>query len=518
MSLHALKKGYMLLEYRIEKLLGEGGFGLTYLAFDTHLEKLVAVKEYMPREHAVREDDSKILASSESSKKVYNWGLNAFLNEAKTLAKYEDTNIVRIYRFFKANGTAYIVMEYCEGGCLIDRISKNVGMDEKILVKIMSSLVNGLQLVHNDGILHRDIKPDNIMFRADDTPVLIDFGAARQAIGTKSRKVTTIITPGYAPLEQYSSSGDIGPWSDIYSLAAVSYLCLTGKRPPDIMNRLHEDTIEKLADKINSSPFLAAIDSGLQLQIEDRPQSLSEWSSSWGKHNIQNKSNSTNEDSDKPIYANKYTGIHKKLVIPQPISAQPISNADSFTTINQDYLEHGNNAVKKGSNFFIMALLTVVLFALGLFTYDYYLKQQRHTPIFGNKNIQNNQRTDEIITQDKVKLEDNKPNIQTNNNSVLKAQQFLNQLGYTVTEDGENNARTIESIKDFEKNQQLIITGTVDSILLTALKDSIKTIDDKDWQQAKSDHTKTAYQQYLSKHNKGLYAFDAETEISTIEQ
>ncbi len=518
MSLHALKKGYTLLEYRIEKLLGEGGFGLTYLAFDTHLEKLVAIKEYMPREHAVRENYSKILASSESSKKVYNWGLNAFLNEAKTLAKYEDTNIVRIYRFFKANGTAYIVMEYCEGGCLIDRISKNVGMDEKTLVKIMSSLVNGLQLVHNDGILHRDIKPDNIMFRADDTPVLIDFGAARQAIGTKSRKVTTILTPGYAPLEQYSSSGNIGPWSDIYSLSAVSYLCLTGIRPPDIMNRLHEDTIVKLADKIDSSPFLASIDSGLQLQIEDRPQNLSEWSSSWEKHNIQKKFNSANENSDTPIYANKHTGTHKKLVIPQTISAHPISNANNFTTINQEYFKHDNNAEKKGSSFFIMTLLIVILIALGLFAYDYYLKQQGHTSIFAIFVDKNEQRTDEITAQDKPKLEDKKPNIQINSNSILKAQQFLNQLGYTVTEDGEKNARTVESIKDFETKQQLIITGTVDSILLTALEDRITTIDNKDWQKAKSGHTKTAYQQYLSKHNKGLYVSNAKKEITALEQ
>ncbi len=517
MSLHALKEGYMLLEYRIEKLLGEGGFGLTYLAFDTNLEKLVAIKEYMPREHAVRKDDSQILASSESSEKVYNWGLNAFLNEAKTLAKYEDTNIVRIYRFFKKNGTAYIVMEYCEGGCLIDRISKTKSMNEQVLMRIMNSIVNGLQLVHNDGILHRDIKPDNIMFRNDDTPVLIDFGAARQAIGTKSRKVTTIITPGYAPLEQYSSNGTIGPWSDIYSLAAVSYLCITGKRPPDIMNRLHEDTIKKLGERSNSSPFLKSIDEGLQLQIEDRPQSLSEWSKSWDKHKLQDPVTEriNGNSNNKPIYANKHTGIHKKMVIPEPISARSDSQADEFTIIN-DQSNQNHLSVEKKSSILLPVVLFLVLIALGVFAYDYYLKNQPHTDSIVEKNIP-------TTTIKSNKPVENAKTIQTVEQlplttRILTAQKLLNQLGYTVTEDGINNTRTSASIKAFEKNQGIVETGAVDAILIGKLKAAIESIDANDWQKAKSIDSIPAYQEYLSKHAKGLYATNANSAITTIEQ
>jgi serine/threonine protein kinase len=126
MELHALQPGYHLAEYRIEKLLGEGGFGLTYLAFDTHLDKKVAIKEYMPGDFCVRQNSTTIVAKSESAKTDYEWGLNAFITEAKTLAKFDDPNIVRIYRFFEANGTAYMVMEYCEGGCLSNVFQKPI--------------------------------------------------------------------------------------------------------------------------------------------------------------------------------------------------------------------------------------------------------------------------------------------------------------------------------------------------------------------------------------------------------
>ena len=125
MDLHALQPGYLLSEYRIEKLLGEGGFGLTYLAFDTNIEKKVAIKEYMPSELSLRKDGTSIVPKSSSNKEIYEWGLNSFLNEAKTLAKFENPNIVRIYRFFEANGSAYIVMEHCDGGCLNDFLSKD---------------------------------------------------------------------------------------------------------------------------------------------------------------------------------------------------------------------------------------------------------------------------------------------------------------------------------------------------------------------------------------------------------
>ncbi|MFK8012647.1 MAG: SUMF1/EgtB/PvdO family nonheme iron enzyme [Marinicellaceae bacterium] len=486
MAIHALKANYLLGEYRIEKLLGEGGFGLTYLAFDTHLDKKVAIKEYMPSEHAVRKQDSQIVAKSKSSKTVYDWGLNAFLNEAKTLAKFEDSNIVRIYRFFEANGTAYIVMEYCEGGCLIDKVSKTKPMSEAQLIPIISAISHGLQLVHNDGILHRDIKPDNIMFRLDGTPVLIDFGAARQAIGTKSRKVTTIITPGYAPLEQYSSNGAIGPWSDIYSLSAVAYLCLTGKRPPDIMNRLHEDTIKKLSQKQNASPFLQSIDKGLELQVTDRPQNLSEWSSKWNNFQKPEFKHHSLQTNAPPIYASKEVPNAKENIA-TPISARTSLNPYEETIVNVNSVEINHNK-KSGFGKLMMTLIFLGLIGVGgFFGYDYLDKDKLKSLFNGSEKVE--ELND--VSLDKALIE--------------KVQINLNVLGYKVPENGVLNTRTIESIKDFEIKKNMVVTGTVDKTLLDELKSSIMTQDKLAWKVALQQNTIKAYNSYLSDNPNGAY-------------
>ena len=290
MDLHALQSGYQLHEYRIDKLIGEGGFGLTYLAFDTNLDKTVAIKEYMPSDHAVRQDQTTIVPKSISSKSMYEWGLKAFVDEAKTLAKFDFINIVRVLRFFEENGTAYLVMEFCDGGALSERVvvadstdadKTKFVMRESQVRKLMTALVGGLEKVHQAQILHRDIKPHNIMFRQDGTPVLIDFGAARQALSEKSQSLTSILTPGYAPIEQYSSKGKLGPWSDIYALAAVAYFCLTGKKPTDATDRVVEDDIEWLGDSGHHSAFTKSIDWALAVKASDRPKSLSEWVASW---------------------------------------------------------------------------------------------------------------------------------------------------------------------------------------------------------------------------------------------
>lgn len=457
MAIHALKTNYMLGEYRIERLLGEGGFGLTYLGFDTNLDKYVAIKEYMPSEHAVRSNDSKIIAKSQSSSTVYDWGLNAFLNEAKTLAKFEVPNIVRIYRFFKANGTAYIVMEYCEGGCLIDRISKKSQMPEDLLKNIISDLISGLQLVHDDGILHRDIKPDNIMFRSDGTPVLIDFGAARLAIGTKSRKVTTIISPGYAPMEQYSSNGCIGPWSDIYSLSAVAYLCLTGERPPDIMNRLHEDTIEKLSLRNNSSVFLKSIDKGLELQVNDRPQSLSEWSSNWIENNTEILKKSKKWQShNTPIYADKRSQSNDKSVIGS-ITAR--SKIDSYeqTIVNIKSVELDNNK-NKSIRFIITLLFLGGLGAVGYLGYEKYFLRN----------------TSEILVSEEPK------------------RFFENQKAENIM---------ANQLQDTPQQKELL--------------EKIKK-DEADWKSALNQHSIEAYEQYQNQNPKGLYIDQVSDFISKI--
>ncbi|HFC29437.1 MAG TPA: hypothetical protein ENJ44_00160 [Oceanospirillales bacterium] len=522
MALHALQSGYMLREYRIKGLLGEGGFGLTYLAYDTHLEKKVAIKEYMPSEHAIRENDSKIVPKSESSQKVYKWGLNAFINEAKTLAKFEDPNIVRVYRFFEENGTAYIVMEYCEGGCLVDRIEKGKPMDEAELKMIISAVVHGLQQVHSSGVLHRDIKPDNIMFRSDGTPVLIDFGAARQAIGDKSRKVTTIITPGYAPLEQYSSKGEIGPWSDIYSLAAVAYLCITGEKPPDIMNRLHEDTIVRLSENKNATPFLRAIDAGLRLQVQERPQNLSEWSSIWDEERKQvfNSRNSIKPDSSERIIKNSAKNYRR------PISARTSLQPDELTIVNTRL-----NFEEKPSlfmSFFKMILTIALLAALGFggyLAYNYYQEQQNKQR---DKKLQVQQ-----IQELPVKVNDEKQtssdisNLEVGNTLseqlseqdseiVKKVQKRLNLLGYPVAQDGQADVRTVESIKSFEEKAGLVITGKADAILLEKLNEQLLEQEKQEWQQAQESNNLVEIQAFIIKFPNSQYVNDAKLQIEQI--
>ncbi len=276
----ALGNGTRIAEYRIERLLGEGGFGLTYLALDENLHKQVAIKEYLPVDIAMRGGNAQVIPRTESSRNDFNWGLEAFINEARTLAKFHNPYIVQVFRYFEANGTAYIVMEYVEGRTLRETVQALGQLRQDEIMAILLPVMDGLMDVHGAGILHRDIKPENILIRDNGNPVLIDFGAARQALGGKSRPITAIITPGYVPIEQYSTRGNVGPWSDIYSLAAVAYFCLTRKRPEDASDRVIQDELLPAREAASAQAlpgFLDAIDHGLAVSPQDRPQTLESW-------------------------------------------------------------------------------------------------------------------------------------------------------------------------------------------------------------------------------------------------
>ena len=278
--LNALKQGQALQEYQIVRVLGAGGFGLTYLAFDTNLDKAVAIKEYLPNDIALRSGIVEVLPKSTSAQEDFKWGLEQFLGEARTLAKFNHPNIIRINRFFEANGTGYIVMDYAEGQTLTDKIKAEGVIEENQLKPILLAISDGLKQAHSFGILHRDIKPGNIMLLDDGTPVLIDFGSARQAIGVMSKSVTSIVTPGYAPIEQYDTNGKQGPWTDIYALGAVAFVALVGERPPDATGRIRVDKMTPIAEQKKndaSKSFLAAIDWALCPQEECRPQDIDSW-------------------------------------------------------------------------------------------------------------------------------------------------------------------------------------------------------------------------------------------------
>jgi len=277
MAPNALPAGYALQEYRIEKLLGVGGFGLTYLALDSNLNLKVALKEYLPGEVAMRCADQSIAPRSAESVETYGWGKQRFLDESRTLASFRHPNIVRVMRFFEANGSAYMVMEFVEGAALAAWVEARRPLAEAQVAALVAPLLDGLELVHAAGYLHRDIKPGNIYVRDDTSPVLLDFGSAR----LRASELTAIVTPGYAPFEQYQTQGNQGPWSDLYALGGVLYWMATGKPPLEAVARVRADNMPpavQAGDRNRFRPeFLAAIDWALAPFEDQRPQSVSEW-------------------------------------------------------------------------------------------------------------------------------------------------------------------------------------------------------------------------------------------------
>jgi len=283
----ALEPNTRLHWYEIRSILGQGGFGITYLAYDTNLKQQVAIKEYLPAEFSTRDVSNTVSPISENHDKVYRWGLQRFLEEAQTLARFRHPNIVQVRTFFERNNTGYIVMDYEKGVELATLIDKGAHFSEQRLLGIILPILDGLVQIHKAGIIHRDIKPSNIFIRSDESPVLIDFGSARQAIGNQTKTVTSLVTPGYAPFEQYhQAEGRQGPWTDIYALGATCYCALTGKPPPDALKRgmvqfeHNLDVYLPLADiKAGkySEHLLEAIDCALRFKEKDRPQTVTAW-------------------------------------------------------------------------------------------------------------------------------------------------------------------------------------------------------------------------------------------------
>ena len=279
--LNALPQGHRLQEYELVRVLGFGGFGMTYLGFDHNLDKAVAIKEYLPSDIATRTSDNSVVPQASQFQDDFEWGLDRFVDEARALARFDHRHIIKVHRFFEAHGTAYIVMEYAEGETLSAFLERKETLKEAELKAILYPILDGLEVVHGADFLHRDIKPGNIIIRDEDnSPLLLDFGSARQAIGARSRSVTSIITPGYAPIEQYSSRGDQGPWTDIYALGGVCYRALTGEVPDDATDRVRNDPLipvsERCAGQV-SAEFLSAIDWALAVDEGARPQSIAEW-------------------------------------------------------------------------------------------------------------------------------------------------------------------------------------------------------------------------------------------------
>jgi serine/threonine protein kinase len=282
-NLLALPGGTTLVgDYKIARVLGAGGFGITYLADELALDRRVTIKEYFPSDFAARKGAVDASPRSKECSPDYKWGLERFIEEAQVLARFDHPNIVRVFRYFRANNTGYMVLQFEEGQSFkswLKARKRPPRQDE--LDAIVAPLLDALEMIHRGDFLHRDIAPDNIIIRKDGSPVLIDFGSARGEIATQSRTVSALVKPGYSPYEQYAtSSRNQGPWTDIYALGATLYQAVTGERPPDAPSRMVKDeyvTATKAAKGSFRPSFLSAIDTALALDVEQRPQTISTW-------------------------------------------------------------------------------------------------------------------------------------------------------------------------------------------------------------------------------------------------
>lgn len=278
----ALPIGTRLAEFEITGLIGAGGFGIVYLATDHSLQRRVALKEYMPSALAIRGGDLQVTIKSDRARDTFDTGLRSFISEARMLAQFDHPALIKVYRFWQANGTAYMAMPYYRGPTLRNALRKLGSVpSEPWLRAMLAPLIDALDTLHQANCLHRDIAPDNILMLENGQPLLLDFGAARRVIGDATQDLTVILKPGFAPIEQYSSGPEMkqGPWTDIYALASVVYYCASGKAPVPSVSRLMSDTLaplERVPGANLSAQFCAAIGKAMAVRIEARTQSIAD--------------------------------------------------------------------------------------------------------------------------------------------------------------------------------------------------------------------------------------------------
>ncbi len=285
---NSLPIGSKVEEFEILSVLGAGGFGITYKVLDTNLDTVMVIKEYMPNSFASRGNNNTTVTCIVTNQETFEWGMQRFLEEAKLLRKFDHISIVKTHRVFRANNTAYFVMEFYEGETLEEYLerkkSKKFTQDE--ILSVMMPIIEGLKAVHQAGVLHRDIAPDNIFLRVNKVPILIDFGASRNAIGVKSQNISAIVKHGYSPPEQYTSNSVQDTTTDLYAISAVIYEMITGYKPPESTQRQTEvlndnkDPIEDIVTKYKNrfeKPFLETIAKGLSLKQKSRVSSIAKF-------------------------------------------------------------------------------------------------------------------------------------------------------------------------------------------------------------------------------------------------
>ncbi len=286
----ALPAGTVLREWRIEEVLGVGGFGIVYKATGIYFNELVAIKEYFPSSISERDSEDTVVPIDSEAEEVHALGLKKFVEEAKLLwnlsTPSRHPNIVSVRSLFEIHGTAYMVMDFEDGISLSKMIKQGRRFNERSLWNILAPIAQGLDRAHRVGVLHRDIKPPNILVNEDNRPVLIDFGSARFDTAEATSTKVTFHTPPYAAIEQYVKTYPQGPWTDIYALGVVMYECVTGEKPPEVLERLHAGLGQPLAEGRwpgYSKRFLSSIDTAMTVKPDERPQSISDWLPMFGR-------------------------------------------------------------------------------------------------------------------------------------------------------------------------------------------------------------------------------------------
>ncbi|MFV9686044.1 serine/threonine protein kinase [Pantoea sp. KXB45] len=319
---NALPLGYRFNEFEIKEVIGGGGFGIVYRAWDHQLERDIAIKEFMPASLAVRSDDLNLVLRSERFSKTFHAGLNSFIQEARLLARFNHPNLLHVLRFWVQNDTAYMGTVFYSGTTLSSFRERNPqSVNETWIRRLLPPLLGAIKTIHEAGYLHRDISLDNIQIQSSGEPILLDFGSARKTIGNLSDESETMLRPGYAPIEQYSDNDESeqGAWTDIYALGAVLHTLITGAPPPVSVVRSIEDNYQPLVQRRlagYSASLLSAVDRALALKPEDRPQSIDDFAALMALP----------EREPEPLLSARISGPGTMLV---PVEEQVVSKPDS---------------------------------------------------------------------------------------------------------------------------------------------------------------------------------------------
>ncbi|MEZ5471331.1 MAG: SUMF1/EgtB/PvdO family nonheme iron enzyme [Marinicella sp.] len=555
-----LKQGVQISHWKIQKVLGIGGFGVTYLAQDERLDRLVAIKEYLPAELGIRDSNTRIVHPRTGSEENYKFGLDKFLEEAKVLAQFNHPNIVRVQAFEEANNTAYLIMDYEQGEDLSDYLKRTGfkgNMPETELKGYLIPILKGLQAVHEKGLLHRDVKPGNIYLRKGGEPMLVDFGAARYALGEHSKSMSAIISMGYAPPEQYSSKAKQSTASDLYAWGATAYELVTGNPPVESTERSHAifeeepDPLQPLSQTQAgkySKELLSTIDQCLNIPQKKRPQSAAEVlamltgeKQSTGTVKIDAKERFKNTENNT---GTRYVKDEERFKKSNKSFSSSTSTGDSNSSV----------VARKNGNllmYVLMLLLVTVLGTGGYFGYDYYaeqqaLEEQQHIAAEQERERQQQaklkadreeqqawdtaQSADTIASyqayldsypsgKNSTEADAKLKQLETEHgNLAIKVQKLLVKLGYQIPTDGQLDTRTEESIKAFEKSQGLIVTGKADQVLLNSLEQAYREQDIKAWEQALNTNTITAYQEYQNNYSDGQFVGQVDSKIALVRQ